>query len=42
MNTLDYQIIENGNYLVHFIDEEGLPVFIEMTPEEFESNYGIQ
>lgn len=32
---MNYTILENGNYLVELLDENDLPMFIEMTPEEF-------
>lgn len=36
----EYTILENGNYLVHLLDEQGMPMFIEMTQTQYEVNYG--
>lgn len=34
---MKYTILENGNYLVELLSENGLPMFIEMTPDQFKS-----
>lgn len=36
----EYTILENGNYLLQLLDENEVPMFIEMTLEEYEANYG--
>lgn len=35
-----YTVLESGNYLVNEQDPEGLPMFIEMTPEQYRTIYG--
>jgi len=37
---MTYTILENGNYLVNEQDQDGMPMFIEMTPEQYEAIYG--
>ena len=32
-----YTILENGSYLVELTTADGLPMFVEMTPEQFAS-----
>lgn len=32
---MTYTILENGNYLVELLDENNMPMFIEMTPEQY-------
>lgn len=35
-----YTVLENGNYMVMEQDQEGLPMFIEMTPDQYRTIYG--
>ncbi len=37
---MTYVILENSNYLVSTEDAGGLPMLIEMTPEQFMQIYG--